>query len=102
MRRATVIPFLLLFGWNMAQPIPAEATEIETMTVEHARGLVGQKQYSLILIGLTTLSAEVAKELAKHEGILYLNGPDDALAGGGRGVGAAQRVAGPQRPDHAL
>ena len=48
--------------------------ENKTLTVEQAKELAHQKGGRLYLDGLTTLSDEAAKALAKHEGYLRLNG----------------------------
>jgi hypothetical protein len=64
--------FLCLLGAGIAR---AEETDrIKTLTVEEATRLAQQKSGRLLLDGLKSLSAEVATELARHEGWLSLGG----------------------------
>ena len=52
----------------------AAETDRQELTTEEAKRLAQDKSGRLLLNGLTTLSAEAAKELAKHDGWLSLNG----------------------------
>ncbi|MFT5042779.1 MAG: hypothetical protein ACI8TX_003772, partial [Hyphomicrobiaceae bacterium] len=52
----------------------AETDQIKQLTVEEAKLLAQDKSGRLLLDGLTTLSPEVATELARHEGWLSLGG----------------------------
>ncbi|MEI7687229.1 MAG: DUF1588 domain-containing protein, partial [Planctomycetota bacterium] len=52
----------------------AETDRIQQLSVDDAKRLAQEKSGQLLLNGLTTLSAEAAKELAKHDGWLALNG----------------------------
>ena len=63
---------LCLLGAGFARG--EETDRIKTLTVEEATRLAQQKSGRLLLDGLKSLSAEVATELARHEGWLSLNG----------------------------
>lgn len=52
----------------------AESGSIRTLTVEEARKLAQDRSGRLLLDDLTTLTADSARELARHEGWLSLNG----------------------------
>ena len=54
-----------------------ETDQITALTVEQAKTLAQDKSGRLLLDGLTSLSPEVATELARHEGWLSLNRLDN-------------------------
>ena len=74
MRRLFVLTFVLACSVGLADELPSNTREIETLTVEQAETLVGREQWSLYLDGLTTLSPDVAKILAQVKGQISLNG----------------------------
>jgi len=63
---------LILFGAVTGRA--EETDQITTLTVEQAKTLARDKSGRLLLNGLTSLSPEVATELARQEGWLSLNG----------------------------
>ena len=74
MRTLLALTLVLTCGVGLADELPTNEREIETLTVEQAETLVGRGQWSLYLDGLTTLAPDVAKILAQVKGQISLNG----------------------------
>jgi len=74
MRTLLALTLVLTCGVGLADELPTNTREIETLTVEQAETLIGRNQWSLYLDGLTTLAPDVAKTLAQVKGKISLNG----------------------------
>jgi len=74
MRTLLALTLVLTCSVGLADELPSNTREIETLTVEQAETLVGRNQWSLYLDGLITLSPDVAKILAQVKGQISLNG----------------------------